>query len=70
MPSRTVAPAKGPFHRGFIDASLIAREMPDYMERVFYISGPRSMVLSFKKILAELGIRRSRIKTDYFPGFA
>ncbi len=62
--------AKGPFHRGFIDASLIAREMPDYMERLFYISGPRSMVLSFRKILAELGIHRSRIKTDYFPGFA
>jgi len=62
--------SKGPFHRGFIDADLIAREMPDYMERVFYISGPRSMVLSFKKILAELGVSRSRIKTDFFPGFA
>jgi len=28
------------------------------------------MVLSFKKILAELGVSRSRIKTDFFPGFA
>ncbi|MBG1230800.1 hypothetical protein [Aestuariivirga litoralis] len=60
----------GPFHRGFIDAALIAREMPDYMERVFYISGPRKMVLSFQKILAELGVSRSKIRTDFFPGFA
>lgn len=62
--------SKGPFHRGFIDAALIAREMPDYMERVFYVSGPRKMVLSFKRILAELGVSRSKIKTDFFPGFA
>ena len=58
------------FHRGFIDAEMIEHEMPDYKERLFYISGPRSMVLKFTQALDDLGIHRSRIKTDFFPGFA
>ncbi len=58
------------FHKGFIDAELIKREMPDYAERLFYISGPHAMVLKFEQVLAELGISRRRIMTDYFPGFA
>lgn len=57
-------------HSGMIDADLILREVPDYKERLFYISGPHGMVESFKRTLADLGVRRSRIKTDYFPGFA
>ena len=58
------------FHVGFIDADLIKREMPDYTERTYYISGPRSMVVKFEKVLAELGIAKAKIKTDFFPGFA
>ncbi len=58
------------FHRGFIDADLIMRELPDYAERLFYISGPRAMVVKFEQVLAELGVARHRIKTDFFPGFA
>lgn len=57
-------------HAGFIDAALIQREMPDYRDRIFYISGPRAMVVRFQKVLNELGISKSRIKTDFFPGFA
>jgi glycine betaine catabolism B len=57
-------------HHGFIDAALIKREMPDYLERIFYVSGPRAMVVRFQKTLADLGIAKSRIKTDFFPGFA
>jgi len=57
-------------HHGFIDAALIQREVPDYHERTFYISGPRAMVIRFQEVLKELGITRSRIKVDYFPGFA
>ena len=57
-------------HHGFIDAALIQREIPDYRNRTFYISGPRAMVLRFQSVLKELGIARSRIKVDFFPGFA
>jgi len=57
-------------HHGFIDAALIAREIPDYTERQFYISGPHGMVEAFKKTLHAMGVSRLHIKTDYFPGFA
>jgi ferredoxin-NADP reductase/Na+-translocating ferredoxin:NAD+ oxidoreductase RnfD subunit len=57
-------------HKGFIDEPLIKREIPDFGERTFYISGPRAMVMRFQRVLKELGVARSRIKVDYFPGFA
>ncbi len=57
-------------HHGFIDAALIKREMPDFQDRLFYISGPRAMVVRFQKVLAELGVSKTKIKTDFFPGFA
>jgi ferredoxin-NADP reductase len=53
-----------------IDAATIAREVPDYRERMFYISGPRGMVDAFKKTLTGMGVSRFKIKTDFFPGFA
>lgn len=54
----------------FIDAALIQKEIPDYKERMFYVSGPRSMVTAFEKILADMDIPLTHIKTDFFPGFA
>jgi ferredoxin-NADP reductase len=57
-------------HKGFIDAALIQREVPDFKERMFYISGPRAMVLRFRSVLRELGVAHSRIREDFFPGFA
>ena len=55
---------------GRIDAALIQREIPDWHERMFYISGPHGMVTAFKKTLHDLGVPRTHIKTDFFPGFA
>jgi ferredoxin-NADP reductase/Na+-translocating ferredoxin:NAD+ oxidoreductase RnfD subunit len=63
------AAAKG-FHEGFIDKALIARMTPDFEDRMFYLSGPRSMVVRFENVLAELGVPWTHIKTDFFPGFA
>jgi glycine betaine catabolism B len=60
----------GNFHVGFIDKSLIARMAPDFKERMFYLSGPRAMVVKFESVLRELGIAHTHIKTDFFPGFA
>lgn len=57
-------------YAGFIDGALITREVPDYKERMFYISGPHGMVTAFKKTLRAMGVSRFNIKTDYFPGFA
>jgi ferredoxin-NADP reductase/Na+-translocating ferredoxin:NAD+ oxidoreductase RnfD subunit len=53
-----------------INGQLIAREIPDYRERNFYISGPHGMVESFKTALRSMGISWLKIKSDFFPGFA
>lgn len=55
---------------GYIDATRLAAEIPDYRDRTFYISGSRSVVDSFKNILKRLGVHSRRVVTDYFPGFA
>lgn len=57
-------------YQGLIDAELLKREVPDYAERTFYISGPPGMVGAMKEMLLGLGVSRFRIKTDFFPGLA
>lgn len=57
-------------HGGFIDAELIKKEVPDYAERLFYVSGPPGMVDAMKRILIGLGVSRFAIKKDFFPGLA
>lgn len=55
---------------GIIDRESVAKTVPDYLERTFYISGPPSMVDGFKKTLEGMGVSKRKIKTDFFPGFA
>ena len=55
---------------GYIDTRLVRLAIPDYLERTFYISGPQAMVKALRQKLLAMGVRRSKIKVDYFPGFA
>ena len=55
---------------GYIDARLVKAAIPDYRERTFYVSGPQAMVSAVRHMLTGIGVHRSRIKTDFFPGFA
>jgi ferredoxin-NADP reductase len=55
-------------HKGYVDGAMIQKEIPDYQERIFYISGSHTMVTAFKEMLAELGVPNRNIKTDFFPG--
>lgn len=55
---------------GYIDENMIRKEVGDFEDRIFYISGPHSMVDTFEKVLKGMGINRYQIKTDYFPGYA
>jgi glycine betaine catabolism B len=64
------APPDPQVHEGFIDARLIKQVAPDFLDRTFYISGPRAMVTGFQDSLRKLGVKKSRIKVDFFPGFA
>lgn len=52
---------------GRIDKEFINKNITNYHDRAFYLSGPSSMVSGCKKSLKEFGIKN--IKTDYFPGF-
>jgi len=55
---------------GYVTADIIKRAVPDYQERMFYISGTHQMVNAMQDILSSLGIQRSQIKIDFFPGYA
>lgn len=55
---------------GRLDANGIARSVPDYGTRTYYLSGSHTVVISFEEALKNLGIPKKQIVTDYFPGFA
>jgi ferredoxin-NADP reductase/Na+-translocating ferredoxin:NAD+ oxidoreductase RnfD subunit len=55
---------------GYLSPQLIKDEVPDYLDCVFYISGPPAMVESFKAALRQIHVRSSQIKTDFFAGLA
>lgn len=56
--------------QGRLDAALLQQEVPDFLERIFYISGPHGMVTATKDILTHLGVPGRQIKIDFFPGYA
>jgi len=48
----------------------VREEIPDFIERVFYICGPPKMVESLINILKNrLGIQDERIKRENFVGY-
>ncbi len=55
---------------GHINAEMIRQTIPDYQERIFYISGTHHLVGAMREALNQLGIHHSNIKTDFFPGYA
>lgn len=55
---------------GFITADIIKQAVPDYNERIFYISGTHQMVNAMQTILRDLGVNKKQIKIDFFPGYA
>jgi glycine betaine catabolism B len=65
---RTIYIATGAGKR--LDAETIGSAIPDYRERMFYISGTHAMTNAFEKTLRAMGVPRTQIKTDFFPGFA
>lgn len=67
-PSQTLTDSQ--MQKGFIDMQMIMKEIPDFNNRIFYISGPHGMVSAFGKTLKDMGVRKNQIKIDFFPGFA
>lgn len=52
-----------------IDSALISETLPDYKDRMFYISGPYGFVKAVRQALISLGVGPANIKSDYFPGY-
>lgn len=55
--------------KGFLTADVIKEQVPDYHDRLFYLSGPNVMVKNYSQLLRTVGVDRRKIKKDYFPGF-
>ena len=64
------APVSWQGEAGRIDAAMIARQIPDYRERLFYLSGSPALVEAARAALRSLGVKPDRVKTDAFSGLA
>jgi len=56
--------------RGHIDDPMVAREIPDYAQRVFYICGPPGMVDAMRSMLQDkLALPADKVVTENFVGY-
>ncbi len=55
---------------GLINSGVIRNEIPDYLQRKFYLCGPPQMVEAMRNILSgELGVSGEKIVTENFQGY-
>lgn len=57
------------FRSGRINQKLIKTEVPDYLDRLFYVSGSHTIVNNVSQILRSIGLPKKQIKTDDFSGY-
>lgn len=55
--------------QGHIDAKMIAEQIPDYSERIFYICGPPKMNDALSQALKDLQMPEDKIKVEHFTGY-
>ena len=56
--------------RGRINEAMIRKYVSLPQNALYYISGSRAVVEGISETLHQMGIKRHRIKKDFFPGFA
>jgi ferredoxin-NADP reductase len=56
-------------HTGRINAEIVRKEMPDYLERHFYTCGPPAMVGAMDDLLTSLRVSEEQIHKENFPGY-
>lgn len=64
----TAVPQNWPGLVGRINEQIIMKAVPEYQERVFYLSGPPDMVRAQEQILKNMKVKNDHIKKDFFPG--
>jgi ferredoxin-NADP reductase len=62
-------PATWQGHVGGLTPELLAKEVPDYNDRTYYLSGPNGMVEHFQDMLHGVGVKSRHVITDYFSGY-
>jgi len=48
---------------------MVKKFIPDYLEHIFYTSGPQKMVDAMVSLIRELDVPEEQIKQEYFPGY-
>jgi len=56
-------------YKGFVTVEIIAKEVPDYQNATYMMSGPPVMVKAMRKVTATLNIPSEQIRTDIFLGY-
>lgn len=54
---------------GRINSEMVKKFIPDYLEHIFYTSGPQKMVDAMVSLIRELDVPEEQIKQEYFPGY-
>lgn len=56
-------------HRGYINADILRKFIPNIKTPVYYIGGPPAMVESLRHMLLDLGIKTESLRTEEFTGY-
>ena len=55
--------------RGKLNEALLRKWVPNLDQRLFWISGPPSMVMAYKALIKQTGVPDESIRTDHFTGY-
>jgi ferredoxin-NADP reductase len=56
--------------RGHINTDLVQSQVPDWQERMFFVSGPPKMVETIKKVLIHgVGVSKDQLKMENYLGY-
>ncbi|MDP8266184.1 MAG: FAD-dependent oxidoreductase [Candidatus Aceula meridiana] len=62
-------PQNKDYFKGVITADLVSSQIPDFKDRIFFISGPPKMVEAMRTICQGLGCDMNKVKTENFIGY-
>ncbi len=55
--------------RGFIDAAMLRRYLPELSGPIYYVAGPPAMVAAMKEMLVKAGVDEDDVRAEDFPGY-
>ncbi len=67
--SGPVVPPDWKGQTGIINQDMVRKVIPDFKQRLFYVSGPPKMVVALSEAVVGLGVAEDRVKRDSFTGY-